>query len=211
MSRGGLMGNLLVGVTGKKGSGKDTFGNVAVARGYHKVAFGDAVRREVFLALRDKEYPGDVPWLDSYDAFLDYFEAHKYADPNTQEGSIRLLAQAWAMMQREIHGDDYWIKQVDLTPGTIVCDLRFPKEAQSIWERGGVVVRVYRPRAVAAIGANGRLIHRDEHVSEVAMDEISPDLTVFNVGGLETYGAQVIEALDWLEARKAEGEVADDG
>jgi hypothetical protein len=205
------MGKLLVGVTGKKGSGKDTFGDVAVARGYHKVAFTDAVRREVFLALRDKEYPGDVPWLDRYDAFLAYFAAHKYADPNTQEGSIRLLVQAWAMMQREIHGDDYWLKKVDLTPGTIACDLRFPNEARAIWERGGVVVRVYRPRANAAIGANGRLIHRDEHVSEVAMDEISPDLTVFNVDGLEAYGAKANEALDWLEARKDDGEVTGEG
>ena len=63
-------------------------------------------------------------------------------------------------VDKEIEGS--WVY-----PNWIITDVRFPNEAQAIKDKGGIMIRINRPQFMA----NGRVIVKDEHESETALDD----------------------------------------
>jgi len=152
----------LIGLSGKKQSGKDAFGKflrVNVEHS-HRLAFGDFVKTEVAEAC-------GVP------AAL--IEAKKEM--------FRPILQWWGTdFRRDMNGNDYWVEQLAHAYHylknetlTVVTDVRFANEAKFIKDNGGLLVRVNRVFGSAA----------DLHRSETSLDGFNFDLVVDNNGTLE--------------------------
>jgi hypothetical protein len=148
----------LIGITGKKRSGKDT---VATAMQRHfagrtqKIAFADQLKKEVCLALR---------------IHFEQLEANKEF--------YRPILQWWGTNWRRGHDHDYWVNQwldfwsenvkFKFCETIIAPDVRFLNEAAAIRDRGGIIVRVVK------IGQPDD----DRHGSETEMDNIEADAII---------------------------------
>ncbi len=140
---------IIVGVTGKRRAGKDTFAGVLVREfGFRRVAFADALKAEVavFLGLTAAEL--EVRKEDFRATLQEAGQARRRMDPR------------------------YWIKRVSAVVArhgyVVVPDVRYLNEAQWIHNRGGLIVRVARE---IPIGHN----HLDTHSSETQQDRIDVD------------------------------------
>lgn len=174
------MSNLIIGLIGKKRSGKDSFASVLVERyGYKRVAYADPLR-EALLRMDpcvdwDMDDDGDItPYQLSEVVGWIGWERAKDIVPDVR----RLLQSFGTDAIREID-EDFWVragaKQIDETPGpVVVTDVRFPNEADAIRKRGGLLVRITRP------GYDG-----DGHPTETALDDYRADMEVSNTKDLE--------------------------
>jgi hypothetical protein len=172
----------LVGLIGKKRSGKDTFAAPLVAEfGFHRVAFADPLR-EAALRLDPLVGPCSLPG--------DPAPRHRYlseviraigweAAKDTVPGARRTLERLGTDAIREID-PDFWIRQaLGAIDGrhapVVVTDVRFPNEADAIRERGGYLVRITRPGFEDA----------QQHKTETALDDYPDDLHVVNDDTIE--------------------------
>lgn len=156
-------GQRLIGLCGRKGSGKDTVGHILVAEfGYVRRAFADALRMELAETIYGKG--GDETSFALREGFLSHVEHHKYDDPGTPSGWPRMLMQSWGTMRRHLFGADYWIGKLPLLPWVVVTDVRFRNEADAIVTAGGVLWRVIRTDP-----------GDDAHISEHDLDEYPMD------------------------------------
>lgn len=135
----------LIGLTGKKRSGKDTF--VSMFRetlGKHetmeRLAFADEVKFDCARMLQTVTGVDNDIWL------------RKFNDENKQV--FRPLLQWYGTdFVRQFYNDkDHWVsilrKKLTLYTArkfVFVTDVRFPNEADLIQELGGVVVKLVRP------------------------------------------------------------------
>ena len=150
----------LIGLTGKKRSGKDAVFKILDRPKVARAAFADNLKREV--------------------AHITGFPVWQVEE---EKESLRLLLQAWgADFRRKFFGEDYWIKAMDADlqnlelegfETAIITDVRYPNEADYIKGQGGTVVRVVR-------GTDST----DQHSSETAMDKYPVDFTINNCGTL---------------------------
>ncbi len=157
----------VIGLTGRKQSGKDTFCQLLQASAPHgvrvvRLAFADFLKAEVAEACKVS-----------------------VEEINRDKSAFRLVLQWWGTdFRRNRFGDDYWINRVRtalnleaLRPGRLVIiltDVRFPNEAALVREYHGLVVRLVRPQTETP----------DAHASETAMNDQPVDLTVLNDGCL---------------------------
>lgn len=154
----------VLGISGKKQSGKDTiagFLKEIADRPVHRLAFGDEVKLEV---------------AEACGATVEFIEEHK--------ALFRKILQWWGTdFRRKMFGDTYWIDKTrakinGLPDGVVVVlpDVRFPNEANLIAEMQGNLWRVERPG----------LPSTDTHASETALDGWTGwDATIVNLRGLE--------------------------
>ena len=147
---------ILIGISGKKRSGKDTLATaikVHTTLLIHKIAFADALKKEVAAALgitvqeleRDKDF-------------------------------YRPILQWWGTdYRRKKFGEDYWTIQFakaflkSEADMVIAPDVRFPNEAGLIRQSGGILIRVEREG-----------LPTDVHESETALDRYKFDYTFNN-------------------------------
>lgn len=150
----------LIGIHGKKRSGKDTL--CAYLQGYiphsHRAAFADELKLEVSVACG---------------VSIDYIEEHK--------DNFRLILQGWGTdFRRELFGTNYWINRMEEKLSTInklfdVCivpDVRFENEYSFIKSQGGIMIKIIR-----------NIPSLDNHPSERSFDA-KFDLVVDNNGEL---------------------------
>lgn len=151
----------VVGITGKKRAGKDTFATLlgAAYRAQHgdqvrveRLAFADALKREICAVLGIT--------LEALEADKEFY---------------RPVLQWWGTeWRRGKHGADYWVRllryRIERSPADLVLvpDVRFGDEAELIHALGGVVVRVEK------LGQDSA----DAHASENAMNDYEPDMVV---------------------------------
>lgn len=176
---------LIVGLIGKKRSGKDTFASTLVEeRGFRRLAFADALK-DAALSLdplirfeQDETYlrQGSTsyevgPHVERLSSVVERlgWEAAK------EVREVRRTLQNYGVAIREID-PDFWLRAVVdqmQDPGLyVVTDVRFPNEAEAIVNAGGTVVRIVRPG----------LDSTDTHASETALDGYPADLDVLNAG-----------------------------
>jgi hypothetical protein len=124
----------IIGIAGKKQSGKDTVCNILKTMiGWEKcfrVAFADELKDEIAKAIRmDREYI------------------------NKHKENFRLILQGWGTdFRRKLCGEDYWIKKwhdkvcymlSEMPNCTIITpDVRFQNEADIIHQMGGIVIGI---------------------------------------------------------------------
>jgi hypothetical protein len=154
----------LIGLSGRKGAGKDTV--FRFLREHHpelriaRVAFADALKEEVAQCL-------EIP--------VSAIEADK--------PRFRLILQWWGTEWRRHQCPTYWIDRArekiaalrDTVDVVVVTDVRFINEARLIDELAGRVVRVANVRAETSA---------DAHLSEIEMDDYPADAVIGNHGDL---------------------------
>lgn len=181
----------LIGLMGRKRSGKDTFAERLVsAHGFVRVAFADPLRAtlydldplvrveidEVSLLTgggdpQDASYWRLAPLVD----FIGWERAKELRE-------VRRLMQAHGVAIREHVGESVWVDAAmwevqslrDTTP-VVVTDVRFPNEAAAVGADGGILIRIERPGQDAG----------DAHISETALDGYPADFTFVNAGSVE--------------------------
>ena len=156
----------LIGISGKKQSGKDSVCEfIKKTLEPHRVvrlAFADEVKFEVANACG---------------VSIEYIERNKK--------HFRLILQGWGTdFKRDLVDKDYWIKKMgvkilrlpDSIHTTVISDVRFLNEANLIKTCGGILVRVNRDS-----------VQSDEHISEVELDNYPNfDYVIENDLGLES-------------------------
>jgi len=186
----------IIGLVGKKRSGKDTFAERLVYTwGWERVAFADPLRQAA-LALD----PIISHW--NYGGEVRYNRLSQEVDENGWEVAkmipeVRRTLQRYGVAIREID-PDFWIKaarrHILRIPGpVVVTDVRFLNEAETITrEMGGRLVRIVRP---------GLEDDGDTHPSEVELEQIETDFQVLNDGTIEDlqgHADGLVETLDIL-------------
>jgi hypothetical protein len=163
----------LIGVSGRKRHGKDTFAARLVERhGFTRVAFADPMR-EMALALDPIISDG---WrLAALVETFGWEEAK--ANPEVRRTLQRLGTEAG----RGVLGDNIWVDTAmryarSLGGRVVFTDCRFPNEADAIRDAGGQIIRVNRP----AFPDDG-----DPHPSETALDRYPFDDLVLNDGTVD--------------------------
>ena len=169
---------MLIGISGKKRTGKDTVGAMVVEWLRSKdftaaqAAFADNLREEVARAT------GVSP---------DQFEVDK--------DRWRPILQWWGVeFRRHYKGEDYWIRQMTEKllamdeQVVVLTDVRFRDEADYVNRSGGHVLRVERETGL-----------QDSHSSETDLDSYEEFSDVIrNDGSLEDLERKVSEYLDGL-------------
>jgi hypothetical protein len=156
----------LIGLVGRKGSGKDTAAEGLLAQGWVRLAFATPLREVVktLFLLSDadcddrahKEQPG--PMGVSYRRGM-------------QAVGTELIRDQLATVLPEVGEEGFWIQHMRRQIGmarerkerVVITDVRFPDEAEAILALGGKLILVMRPG----------LRTTDSHSSETGVDEIA--------------------------------------
>ena len=167
---------LLIGLTGKAGSGKTT------AARYLSDLYGIPRRPFAFplkCMIGALGFPAEV--LDG-PSHVKELPTEKLAGHSLRH-AMQTLGTQWG---REIMGQDFWVRQWENTldqPGCIADDVRFPNECEAIRSRGGVILRVERDGAgVRGEGA--------KHASEQC-DKLWYDAVIPNNGSVDDFHARL--------------------
>lgn len=181
---------LIIGLTGRAGSGKDTLANyLCIHHGFTQVAYADPIRDALELGLgieshhlrEDKE--SIIPWLG-------VSGRHLMQTLGTEWGRDLIHPDLWRLLlQRRID------RLQDETDRCVISDLRFPNEAD--WLRAHPNAHIWhidRPSA-APVRA---------HPSEAGLDFHPGDAVLVN-SQLEHFFAQAEHRLEGLINHRADG------
>jgi dephospho-CoA kinase len=174
----------IIGLTGKKYSGKTTTCDIALnyfsEKGFKcaHINFADPLKDEVYeLLLRGLGYPREI--LD---------------DPE-QKKRFRALLQWWGTELRRQEKETYWTDQIEKSIEDhrnkgfdifFISDVRFLDEAQLVKNLGGYVIRVKRPTDD----------NSDNHQSEKEIDLINPDFEILNQSDIKYLRNQIIQIIE---------------
>jgi hypothetical protein len=166
----------LVGISGKKRSGKNTIAEyLGRAYGFKEAAYADPLKtaaRAIF-GLTPAHTDGELKEI---------------VIPRWGLSPRQIMQRLGTEAMRGTFGEDVWIKslfaRIEGEARVVVSDVRFPNEADAVREDGGIVVRVERPG----------LVSTDDHPSETALDGYEFDVVLLNAGTIGGLYAKV----DWL-------------
>lgn len=179
---------VLIGLTGKAGSGKDSVAKVLIEEyGFVRLAFADKVRQ---LALKIDPIV-NTRW--GYASRLSSLVGDYGWDEAKKEPEMRKFLQDLGAGCREIFGELCWI---DLAldsfpheaPYVVITDVRYLNEANIIRAAGGWVFRVTRP-------TTGPEEDWARHASETEQDRIVADVVIENDSDLFALRLKVNEAM----------------
>jgi len=170
---------ILIGISGKKGSGKDTVA-LFIRELYpahipvHIVGFADELKKEMAQSLG---------------VTTSFIETNKQF--------FRPLLQWWGDYRKKFASDQYWIiqlsKHVMMLPNSIdtlcvIKDVRFKNEYDFIRETGGIMIRVVRDDVM-----------KDAHASENDLDSTPFKYVLSNNGTLPELKREVSKLLKEIE------------
>lgn len=160
----------LIGLTGRKGAGKDTVAAVLFERGFANLKFAGALKAMIAELLR---YQG------ADEATID-----RMIEGDLKEVPTDLLAgktPRWAMQSlgtewgRDLIGENLWVdatmNKAATLPQVVITDVRFPNECAAVQEAGGRMIR---------INPVGSGCTTDIHESEAHIDRLPVDAAFDN-------------------------------
>lgn len=195
------MADVVVGLTGYKGSGKDTLGKILVEEhGFTRVGLADAVKDAVYalnpiVEVEVDAYPYESCCGSEVDIETDEIRIQRLVDSlgwdwakNNVPEARRLLDAMGTKVGREMFGADSWIKvahdRIKRTKGNVVVtDVRFPNESYIC----DFVVRVRRDEAKLD----------PTLTSEVSVDSVPVAFTIDNNHDLSHLQDEAIKVLDF--------------
>jgi len=152
---------ILIGISGKKRTGKNTVANLIKTltnQSVEEFAFAQDLKLELAQLLKIKA-----------------------SDIEDSKELYRPLLQALGVYRRKFNGENYWINKCFLriyrsnADVCIITDVRFKNEVAATQASGGIVVRVSRDTGVV-----------DTHESETELDGYDKfDHVIINTGSLE--------------------------
>lgn len=162
---------MIIGISGKKRSGKDTVADMLQmflpkTIKYH---FATPLKREVAAVMN---------------VSVEYIDQHK--------DNFRKILQGYGTdYRRMLFGDDFWIKKMQTALGVIsangnvnnivIPDVRFKNEYEFVKANHGLMIRVN----------SNRTDNADTHISETELDKFTFDYTIDNSGTLVELSEQV--------------------
>ncbi len=188
------MPSMVLGLTGRKQSGKDTFASRLVrTHGFTRVAFADPLKRAA-LHLNPIIVDGQSVGMRTQ-RLRQIVDRLGWERAKEEIPEVREILQRLGVAMREID-EDFWVraawKDVERATGpVVVTDCRFPNEALKIITSGSHLVRVVRPG----------LESDDTHESETALDNFPVSHTVVNSEGIVELDRQA-DGLAQLYARE---------
>lgn len=183
------MTHFIIGLTGKKGAGKDTVARLihSIDDTYRAIAFADPLKDAVAAMLL-------VP--------RSYLE-----DRNVKEEPIAVIGKSPRyMMQtlgtewgRELIHPDLWVilasERIDHLlqfARVVITDVRFENEAEMIRKKGGIIVHIIRPE----VENSG-----DAHASETGIEKKDEDYLIYNTSSLDELQLEVQGLYEHLESK----------
>lgn len=154
---------MIIGLTGKKRSGKSTISEFLVSKGFHEVSFAyplkEIIGRELF-GLNDDQLYGPE-------------EAREAVIPDWGYSPRQILQLVGTECFRKVIRDDFWVvlgrrRLMELAnkgKDVVISDCRFPNEMEAIKSIGGITVRVIREGQISI----------DTHPSETSLDDYKTD------------------------------------
>jgi hypothetical protein len=170
----------LIGITGRKKSGKDTAARALITEGYWPLRFAGGLKAMVACLLT---YMGIEPATIEKMIDGDLKEMpFPYLEGKSCRQIMQTLGTEWG---RDCVGRDLWVhicmERAKSYDKVVVTDVRFKNEEKAIREAGGKIVKIERPTLV-----------RDDHPSE-AIDKIHPDLIIMNTGTIKYLQEKITE------------------
>lgn len=191
---------MIVGLTGRKGHGKDTAASVFVEHGFRQLRFADplkAMLRAFFTQfdldpeLIERKVEGDLKEVPC-----------PLLRDKTPRHAMQTLGTEWG---RCLIADDLWVVALQMRatalPNVVVSDVRFPNECEAIHAIGGLVYRVDAGKRVPVNEFSA-------HSSETAVDALSVDGVIWNEGSVVDLTGQVRQLVGELTSRHSERQVA---
>jgi hypothetical protein len=166
---------ILIGLTGLKGSGKDTFALFLAEHGFERYAFADPMKLSAAAALGTT-----VAILEEHKnnpaARVALFDGagQRFGNPPLASITVREYLQRYGTeAHREVFGDRFWIDPVIeaacQNPRAVITDARFANEQSAIREVGGTIIRIDRPGTDEGDG------HASENVEHGLTDMVVPN------------------------------------
>lgn len=163
---------MLIGIMGRKYSGKDTIANYLSAKyGYQKIAFAEPLKKscQVMFQFTDEQLEEDKEVVDEYWGITPR-QVFQYIGTDVVRNGMENLIPGI--------GNDFWLNSGmkkyhslrDNGIKTVISDVRFPNELERIHKEGGVVIKVTRLS----------LENSDSHASETQTDEMVGDYLITN-------------------------------
>lgn len=178
---------MLIGLSGKAGSGKTTVTNYLTTMGFSTRKFADPLKFMLYnLLVSQGVSPTDT---------TRYIEGDLKEVPTELLGgksprhAMQTLGTEWGRVQ--LH-EDFWVEAAlrNLDTGDLIFDdVRFPNEALAIRNKGGIVVNIIREDAPQL----GR------HLSEDALTDFAFNFVIYNDADLETLYRRVDDFLVWCD------------
>jgi hypothetical protein len=160
------MSQIVIGLGHKRRSGKDTLADIFVEKyGFTKIAMADPLKRAVaeMFGLSHEQVYGDLK--EVVDPYWNALLFERYQEPITPRFLLQYVGTD--LFRNQIHADihaEATFRKIKNNPGTnyVICDIRFPNEADITQDRGSLVARVDRDVV--------RDKPADKHASEIALD-----------------------------------------
>lgn len=165
---------MIIGISGKIGTGKTTLANMLLERlpGYERHAFADCLKEECSGFF---DYPLEWNYSEdgkSQEVHLGSSVANPFGPaaiiPPYASMTVRRLLQWWGTDVCRKRDPNFWTKRmaerIQGKSKVIVDDMRFPSEAEMLRQEGGVLVRL-EPYPEWTPGPNAG------HESETALDD----------------------------------------
>lgn len=179
----------IIGVTGRKRSGKDTIGSYLVEKyGFVRVAYADALKeacKNIFGFSDEQLYGDDLKEV------VDEYWGHTPREILQKVGT-ELFRERLPQLCTYI-SNDIWIRSVERkiqnlakqgVSKIVITDIRFPNEIEFITRSGGVTWKVVRPGLFTDSSS-------PVHTSETLTDTFVCDHEFVNNSSLEILYAQV--------------------
>lgn len=174
----------IIGVTGRARSGKDTIGSYLVEQyNYGQVSFAEPLRQFVCKLVgidrRALDYVKEdpVPWLGKSPRQM-------LQTLGTEWGRMLVNENIWVLVAMD---EAHRLKRHS-GKSAVITDVRFDNEADAIRQRGGRIIHVARPDAMAVA----------THVSEAGVREAYGDIRVINDGSLADLYAAIDRIMEVL-------------
>ena len=191
---------MIIGITGKRLSGKDTVANYMVEhKGYEHLYFSK-VMKEAIAALFDIRVQDVDNFKGDRGNFKEARIAIKMNDVEIKEfGWVEFLQRFGTDMGRKVLGEDLWLDLVDeaiedFDQNYIVKDVRFVNEAQWILDQGGKIIELRRDVIDYA---------NDNHESENGLPEDMAEYVIANTSTIESLYKDVDAVLANINANRS--------
>lgn len=157
----------LIGLLGRKGSGKDTAAAVLLSQGYQNVKFAGALKEMLRSLLAYQGADADTIERmiegDLKEVPTDYFAGQ------TPRFAMQTLGTEWG---RDLIGTNFWVGTAMRRASgqkTVITDVRFPNEVEAIDSEGGAVVGITADWIVATKGE-----HESERLIDALIEKLPP-------------------------------------
>ena len=164
----------IIGITGKKFSGKDTLGNYFVEKyGFEKIAYADTLKEAVLVIF---DFDDEQLYGNKKEILDDFWKI-------TPRQALQFIGTD--LFRNHIHElipdikKDIWIwvvkrkiaSQLKKNPNKkfVITDIRFPDELQAVKDLGGITIKIQRDN-----------ISCDAHESEILIDNLETEYVFVN-------------------------------